>query len=153
MKQTFIKLLTLHIKVLLGLPWWSSGEETTCDARYIGSIPGSGNIPHAVGNQARNPQLRAHVQHPLKPSHSEPVLCNGRNPCIIHSRYFSFSRGLLQRFSSPSAACPFVLLTTSFKEQLQTPIKWHNQRAAPFAAPGEEPTGNSEDLAQPVTDK
>ena len=27
------------------LPWWLSGKESTCNAGYIGSIPGSGKSP------------------------------------------------------------------------------------------------------------
>ena len=32
-----------------GLPWWLSGEESTCQSRAHGSNPWSGAIPHATG--------------------------------------------------------------------------------------------------------
>ena len=32
-----------------GLPWWLSGEESTCQSRGHGSNPWSGAIPHATG--------------------------------------------------------------------------------------------------------
>ena len=35
---------------LLGLPWWSSGKESTFQCRDVGSSPGRGTkIPHATG--------------------------------------------------------------------------------------------------------
>ena len=31
--------------IYLGLPWWLSSKESACDARDLGSIPGSGRSP------------------------------------------------------------------------------------------------------------
>ena len=79
-------------KEIVGLPWWHSGEESTCQCRGQGFYLWSGKIPHAVEQLspclahnwactlepashnywAREPQL-------LKPVHLEPVLHNKRS--------------------------------------------------------------------------
>ena len=33
--------------MIIGLPWWLSGEESTCNAGDTGSIPGLGRSPGA----------------------------------------------------------------------------------------------------------
>ena len=45
------------LKTYLGLPSWSSGDESTCQCRGHGFDPRSWKIPHAVGQQSP----RAHV--------------------------------------------------------------------------------------------
>ena len=35
--------------IKLGLPWWHSGEESTCQCRGHKFNPWSGKIPHAMG--------------------------------------------------------------------------------------------------------
>ena len=35
----------MFLKYLMGLPWWLSGEESTCQYRRHGSIPGLGRCP------------------------------------------------------------------------------------------------------------
>ena len=40
-----VALFLIHCRSLLGLPWWLSGKEFTCNAGDMGSIPGSGRSP------------------------------------------------------------------------------------------------------------
>ena len=42
-----IKLFTTPTTTCLGLPWWFSGKESTCQHRRHGFNPWSGKIPHA----------------------------------------------------------------------------------------------------------
>ena len=39
---------SLDVKIILGLPWWLSGKEFTCQCRRHGFDPWSGKIPHAM---------------------------------------------------------------------------------------------------------
>ena len=39
----------MHIYLYIGLPWYLSGKESTCNAGDAGSIPGSGRS-HGEGN-------------------------------------------------------------------------------------------------------
>ena len=53
-------------KELLGLPWWFSGWESSCQCRGHGFEPLSGKIPHTV-EQLSSPQLlslRSRVRKP-----------------------------------------------------------------------------------------
>ena len=57
-----------------GLPWWYSGEESTCQCRRTGSILGQGTRSHAaellrLPSCAMSPKLPA-------PAHLEPVFLN-----------------------------------------------------------------------------
>ena len=40
-----VALFLIHCRSRLGLPWWLSGKEFTCNAGDVGSIPGSGRSP------------------------------------------------------------------------------------------------------------
>ena len=44
----FKKSNLLHLKHVLGLPWWRSGWESACQCRGHGFEPWSGKIPHAA---------------------------------------------------------------------------------------------------------
>ena len=44
-----VALFLIHCRSLLGLPWWLSGKEFTCNAGDVGLIPGLGRSP-GVGN-------------------------------------------------------------------------------------------------------
>ena len=77
--------MNLPFKVnLKGLPWWRSGQESTCQCRGHGFDPWSGKIAHAAGNKARALQLlslRSRAREPqlLKPVCLEPMLRNKRS--------------------------------------------------------------------------
>ena len=45
------------VKKILKLPWWSSGEESICNAGGTGSIPSLGRFHMLWHNEARVPQL------------------------------------------------------------------------------------------------
>ena len=45
-------LTVLGDTVYMGLPWWLSGKESTCNVGDLGSIPGSGRSP---GGRHGNP--------------------------------------------------------------------------------------------------
>ena len=47
---------------LVGLPWWLSGKESTCNAGDIGLIPGSGRSP---GEGNGNPLLYSCLGNPM----------------------------------------------------------------------------------------
>ena len=55
---------SLDVRIILGLPWWLSGKEFTCQCRRHGFDPWSGKIPHAArqlspGTTVTEPVLRA----------------------------------------------------------------------------------------------
>lgn len=45
------------LESLIGLPWWSTGPESICQVRDVGSIPVSGRSHIPQDNQACAPQL------------------------------------------------------------------------------------------------
>ena len=47
-KQKFTYCMIPFIRNIQGLPWWRSGQESTCQCRGHGFEPWSGKIPHAV---------------------------------------------------------------------------------------------------------
>ena len=67
----------------VGLPWWRSGWESACQCRGHGFEPRSGRISHAVEQLGPCATMLglcsgAHEPQLLKPTHLEPMLCNGR---------------------------------------------------------------------------
>ena len=44
---------------MTGLPWWSSGKESACNAGDMSSIPGAGRSHMLQGSYAPGPQLRS----------------------------------------------------------------------------------------------
>ena len=62
------------LQLLLGLPWWSNGWESTGQCRGHGLDPWSRKIPHAIGQLS--PQATT-----IEPTCLKPVLCNQRSPC------------------------------------------------------------------------
>ena len=62
-------------KIVIGLPWWLSGRESTCQCRIHGLDPWSRKIPHAMEQLTlsarapgpRNRNYRAHTLQLLKP--------------------------------------------------------------------------------------
>ena len=60
-----------HFKVSLGLLWWRSGWESTCQCRGHGFEPWSGRIPHAA--EQLSPWATT-----AEPARLEPVLHNKR---------------------------------------------------------------------------
>ena len=70
----------------VGLPWWHSGWESTCQCRGHGFEPWSGSIPHAVEQlgpcaTTTEPALQSPRATTTEPGHLEPVLCNERPTC------------------------------------------------------------------------
>ena len=63
-------------KFCQGLPWWSSGWESTCQGRGRGFHPWSEKIPCGQGNQA-------HVRQPLSPPAES--LCPTRQATVMRS--------------------------------------------------------------------
>ena len=51
-----------HNKATGGFPGGSSGKESACNARDLGSIPGSGRHP---GEGTGNPLLYTHLENPM----------------------------------------------------------------------------------------
>jgi len=45
----YLKFEFVLLRFHIGLPWWPSGKESTCQVGDVGSIPGSGRSP-GVGN-------------------------------------------------------------------------------------------------------
>ena len=72
------------LKKPLGLPWWLSGEESTCQCWKRGVVPGSARIPHAAEQLGPVPLLlslcsRAWEPQLLNPTCLELTLRNRRN--------------------------------------------------------------------------
>ena len=71
-KENFLKQESLlELKRIIGLPWWRSGWESTCQCRGHGFEPWSGKIPHAT--EQLGPWATT-----TEPARLEPVLCNKR---------------------------------------------------------------------------
>ena len=52
----------MHLIKSIGLPWWLSSKETTCNTRDAGLIPGSGRIP---GEGNGNPLQCSCLRNPM----------------------------------------------------------------------------------------
>ena len=61
----------MHKDDVVGLPWWHSGWESTCQCRGHGFEPWSGKIPHAT--EQLGPWATT-----TEPAHLEPLLHNKR---------------------------------------------------------------------------
>ena len=72
----------------MGLPWWSSSKESTCQCRGHGCNLGSGKSPHASG------QLSPCIT-TTEPRHLEPVLHNEKSHLNETPTHHS-QRGTLQ---------------------------------------------------------
>ena len=64
--------------VILGLPWWSRGEEFVCQCRGHGFNPWSGKIPYGTGQISLcivtlSPHALEPVHRDSEPTHPEPV--------------------------------------------------------------------------------
>ena len=74
--QTWQKHWSMHTQRRLGLPWWLSGKESTCQCRRRGFHPWARKIPHAL-------ELCAKTVEPLlwSPGAIQPMLCNKWSHC------------------------------------------------------------------------